>query len=76
MHLVVLYPLDANTYQYGEHMVNMERKQMKCGYPSTLPSEKKKRNIISVIKQLFGEHFTSRSVKMQRELLVFRCIGV
>ncbi|HEY6885682.1 MAG TPA: hypothetical protein VI278_16740 [Nitrososphaeraceae archaeon] len=54
----------------------MERKQMKCGYPKYSTIREKKRNIISVIKQLFGEHFTSRSVKMQRELLVFRCIGV
>jgi hypothetical protein len=55
MHLVVLCPLDANTsYQYGGHIVNMERKQMKCGYPKILYHQ---RNIISVIKRLFGEHF-------------------
>ena len=42
----------------------------------TLPSERNKdETIISVIKRLFGEHVTSRSVKTQNRELSFRCIA-
>jgi len=48
---------------------------MILGYVETIffhtnPSEKQKRNIISVIKGLFGEHLTSRSVKTQKRIVV------
>ena len=48
-------------------MVNIDRKQMKCDYPKLLYHQERNKDetIISVIKRLFGEHATSRSVKIQ-----------
>ena len=52
------------------------RKQMKRGYSKTLYHHRNKdETIISVIKRLFGEHVTSRSVKTQNRELWFRCIA-
>jgi hypothetical protein len=52
------------------------RKQMKRGYSKTLYHHRNKdETIISVIKRLFGEHVTSRSVKTQNRELSFRCIA-
>ena len=49
---------------------------MKCGYPKVLYHQRNKNEtIISVIKRLFGEHLTSRSVKTQNRELLFRCIA-
>ncbi|HET7644138.1 MAG TPA: hypothetical protein VFK40_11560, partial [Nitrososphaeraceae archaeon] len=35
----------------------------------------KDETIISVIKRLFGEHITSRLIRMQNRELTFRCIA-
>jgi hypothetical protein len=52
------------------------RKQMKCGYPRLLYHQRNKDEIIIlVIKRLFGEHATSRSVKTQNRELSFTCIA-
>ena len=52
------------------------RKQMKRGYSKTLYHHRNKdETIISVIKRLFGEHVTSRSVKTQNRELSLRCIA-
>jgi hypothetical protein len=49
--------------KYGKY-----RTQMKCGYPNVLYHKRDKSEAtISVIKQLFGEHLTSRSVKRRRD---------
>ena len=58
-------------------MVNIDRQQMKCGYPKLLYHQERNKDetIISVIKRLFGEHVTSRSVKTQNRELSFRCIA-
>jgi hypothetical protein len=57
--------------------IDRNRKQMKCGYPKLLYHQErnKDKTIISVVKQLFGEHVTSRSVKTQNRELSFRCIA-
>ena len=70
MHLV-LYHLDIDMYQYGEHMVNIE-KQMKRGYSKILYHQRNKNEtIISVIKRLFGEQITSsRLVRTQNRVIV------
>jgi Transposase DDE domain len=53
------------------------RKQMKCGYYSKLlyNQRNKDETILSVIKRLFGEYITSKSVKTQNRELCFRCIA-
>jgi hypothetical protein len=52
------------------------RKQMKRGYSKLLYNQRNKdETILSVIKRLFGEHITSRSVKTQNRELSFRCIA-
>jgi hypothetical protein len=52
------------------------RKQMKRGYSKTLYHHRNKdETIMSVIKRLFGEHVTSRSVKTQNRELSLRCIA-
>jgi acid stress-induced BolA-like protein IbaG/YrbA len=52
------------------------RKQMKYGYSKLLYNQRNKdETIISVIKRLFGEYITSRSVKTQNRELCFRCIA-
>ena len=52
------------------------RKQMKRGYSKLLYNQRNKNEtIVSVIKQLFGEHITSRLVKTQNRELSFRCIA-
>jgi Transposase DDE domain len=52
------------------------RKQIKRGYSKTLYHHRNKdETIISVIKRLFGEHVTSRSVKTQNRELSLRCIA-
>ena len=49
---------------------------MKCDYAKVLYHQRNKdETIISVIKRLFGEHVTSRSVKTQNRELSFRCIA-
>ena len=52
-------------------------KQMKRGgYCKLLYNQRnKEETILSVIKRLFGEHVTSRSVKTQNRELSFRCIA-
>jgi hypothetical protein len=52
------------------------RKQMKRSYSKLLYNQRSKNEtILSVIKRLFGEHITSRSVKTQNRELSFRCIA-
>ena len=51
------------------------RKQMKRGYSKVLYNQRnnKDETILSVIKQLFGEHITSRLVRTQNRELCLRC---
>jgi hypothetical protein len=52
------------------------RKEMKHGYNKILYNQRNKdETIVSVIKRLFGEHITSRLVRMQNRELIFRCIA-
>jgi hypothetical protein len=52
------------------------RKDMKCGYNKILYNQRNKNEtIVSVIKRLFGEHITSRLIRMQNRELTFRCIA-
>ena len=52
------------------------RKEMKRGYNKLLYNQRNKdETIVSVIKRLFGEHITSRLVRMQNRELTFRCIA-
>ncbi len=52
------------------------RKEMKRGYNKILYNQRNKdETIISVIKRLFGEHSTSRLIRMQNRELTFRCIA-
>jgi hypothetical protein len=52
------------------------RKEMKRGYNKILYNQRNKdETIISVIKRLFGEHITSRSIRMQNRELTFICIA-
>lgn len=52
------------------------RKQMKRGYDKELYSQRNKNEtILSVIKRMFGEHITSRLVRMQNRELTFRVIA-
>ena len=52
------------------------RKEMKRGYNNVLYNQRNKdETIVSVIKRLFGEHVTSRLIRMQNRELVFRCIA-
>jgi hypothetical protein len=49
---------------------------MKHGYCKALYNQRNKdETIISVIKRLFGEHITSRLIRMQNRELSFRCIA-
>jgi Transposase DDE domain len=52
------------------------RKEMKRGYNKILYNQRNKdETIVSVIKRLFGEHVTSRLIRMQNRELTFRCIA-
>jgi DDE family transposase len=52
------------------------RKEMKRGYNKILYNQRNKdETIVSVIKRLFGEHITSRLIRMQNRELTFRCIA-
>ena len=52
------------------------RKEMKHGYNKVLYNQRNKdETIVSVIKRLFGEHITSRLIRMQNRKLTFRCIA-
>ena len=49
---------------------------MKRGYSKILYNQHNKdETIVSVIKRLFGEHITSRLIRMQNRELTFRCIA-
>lgn len=49
---------------------------MKRGYCKVLYNQRNKdETIMSVIKQLFGEHITSRLIRTQNRELTFRCIA-
>ena len=49
---------------------------MKRGYNKILYNQRNKdETIVSVIKRLFGEHITSRLIRMQNRELVYRCIA-
>ena len=51
------------------------RKEMKRGYSKILYNQRNKDETIgSVIKRLFGEHISSRLIRMQNRELTFRCI--
>ena len=51
------------------------RKEMKRGYNKILYNQRNKdETIVSVIKRLFGEHISSRLIRMQNRELTFRCI--
>ena len=48
---------------------------MKRGYSKILYNQRNKdETIVSVIKRLFGEHISSRLIRMQNRELTFRCI--
>ena len=52
------------------------RKKMKRSYNKVLYYQRNKdETIVSVIKRLFGEHITSRLIRMQNRELTFRCIA-
>ncbi|MGE5781861.1 MAG: transposase, partial [Nitrososphaerales archaeon] len=52
------------------------RKEMKRGYNKILYNQRNKdETIVSVIKRLFGEHITSKLVRMQNSELTFRYIA-
>ena len=52
------------------------RKEMKRRYNKVLYNQRNKdETIVSVIKRLFGEHITSRLIRMQNRELTFRCIA-
>ncbi len=52
------------------------RKKMKRWYSKLLYHQRnKEETIISVIKRLFGEHITSRLIRMQNREMIFRCIA-
>ena len=52
------------------------RKEMKRGYNKILYNQRNKdETIVSVIKRLFGEHITSRLIRMQNRELTLRCIA-
>ena len=51
------------------------RKEMKRGYSKILYNQRNKdETIVSAIKILFGEHISSRLIRMQNRELTFRCI--
>ena len=51
------------------------RNEMKRGYSKILYNQRNKdETIVSVIKRLFGEHISSRLIRMQNRELTFRCI--
>ena len=48
---------------------------MKRGYSKIMYNQRNKdETIVSVIKRLFGEHISSRLIRMQNRELTFRCI--
>jgi hypothetical protein len=52
------------------------RKEMKRDYNKILYNQRNKDDtIVSVIKRLFGEHITSRLIRMQNREWTFRCIA-
>src|SRR6185503_14946864 len=52
-----------------------KRKEMKRGYSKILYNQRNKdETIVSVIKRLFGEHISSRLIRMQNRELILRCI--
>ena len=52
------------------------RKEMKRGYSKILYNQRNKdETIVSVIKRLFGEHISSRLIRMQNRELTIRCIA-
>ena len=52
------------------------RKEMKRGYNKILYNQRNKdETIVSVIKRLFGEHISSRLIRMQNRELTLRCIA-
>ncbi|MFB5600832.1 MAG: hypothetical protein ACE5SW_11480, partial [Nitrososphaeraceae archaeon] len=52
------------------------RKEMKRGYNKILYNQRNKdETILSVIKRLFGEHISSRLIRLQNRELTFRCIA-
>ncbi|HET7642434.1 MAG TPA: hypothetical protein VFK40_02910 [Nitrososphaeraceae archaeon] len=62
-------------YLYGKTR-GRYRKEMKRGYNKILYNQRNKNEtIVSVIKRLFGEHITSRLIRMQNRELTFRCIA-
>ena len=62
-------------YQYGKPC-GKYRKEMKRGYSKILYNQRNKdETILSVIKRLFGEHITSRLIRMQNRELTLRCIA-
>src|SRR5215211_2049333 len=75
MHLVLYHP-DTNKCTPIWKTHGKYRKQMKHGYCKALYNQRNKdETIISVIKRLFGEHITSRLIRMQNRELSFRCIA-
>ena len=51
------------------------RKEMKRGYSKILYNQRNKdETIVPVIKRLFGEHISSRLIRMQNREVTFRCI--
>ena len=62
-------------YQDGKLVANTEKKEMKRGYSKILYNQRNKdETIVPVIKRLFGEHISSRLIRMQNREVTFRCI--
>ena len=67
-------------YQRYEHVPVWKtrgkyRKEIKRGYSKILYNQRNKdETITSVIKRLFGEHISSRLIRMKNRELSFRCI--
>jgi hypothetical protein len=59
-------------YQYGERTESIETDEV-CYSKVLYHHRNKDETIISVIKRLFGEHVTSRSINRQNRELSFRC---
>jgi hypothetical protein len=62
-------------YQYGKLVANTEQKRNEIWLFKDLYNQRNKdETIVSVIKRLFGEHISSRLIRMQNREVTFRCI--
>ena len=62
-------------YQYEKLLANTEKKEMKRDFSKILYNQRNKdETIVSVIKRLFGEHISSRLIRIQNREVTLRCI--